>query len=96
MNMSAQPEWMDYLRVACALLFVIGLIFFTSLIVRRTGLDKRLTGNKGSARLSIAETLYLDPRRRLVIVRCDGHEYVLLLAASGDLLIETREVKNDA
>jgi flagellar protein FliO/FliZ len=94
--MHPPPEWMDYLRVVFALLFVIGLIFFAGLIVRRSGLDKRLTGNKGPARLNLVETLYLDPRRRIVIVRCEDHEYVLLLATTGDLLIETREGKKNA
>ena len=79
---------MDYLRVVLALLFVIGLIFFAGLMAKRTGLDKRIIGNKGNrARLErLVETLYLDPRRRLVIVRSDDREHVLLLAATGDLL----------
>ena len=94
--MSAHPEWMDYMRVLMALLFVVGLIYFAGLMARRTGFDKRLTGNKGPARLKLVETLYLDPRRRLVIVQCDDREHVLLLAASGDLLVESRERSKDA
>jgi flagellar protein FliO/FliZ len=89
--MTATPEWMDYLRAAFALIFVVGLIMLLRVFIGRTGLNKRLAGNKGSARLSIAETLYLDPRRRVVIVRDGDSEHVLLLGVTGDVLIESRK-----
>ena len=44
----------------------------------------------GSAkRLHIVDSLTLDPRRRLVLVRRDGMEHLLLLGAQSDLAIET-------
>ncbi len=77
-----------YLRAMLALVVVVGLVVFCAGILRKTGWDKRLMGGKAtSRRLSIIETLYLDPKRRLVIVRCDTQEYVLLLGPSGDALI---------
>jgi flagellar protein FliO/FliZ len=80
-----------YLRAVLALAFVIGLIFLLATVVKRTGLDKKLAGNTtGTKRLSIIETMYLDPKRRLVIVKCDSKEHVLLLGMSNDLLIESR------
>lgn len=94
--MSAQPEWMEYMRAFLALLFVAGLIFILSLMLRKTGFNQRILGNKGPARLKVVETLYLDPRRRLVIVRCDNREHVLLLGATGDVVVESREGTGDA
>jgi hypothetical protein len=41
--------------------------------------------------MSVVETLYLDPRRRLVIVREGENEHVLLLSASGDTVVATRK-----
>ncbi len=38
-------------------------------------------------RLGVVETLALDPRRRLYIVRCDGRELLLLAGNSHDALI---------
>jgi hypothetical protein len=29
----------------------------------------------------------IDPRRRLVIVRCDGREHLLLLGPGGDVVV---------
>lgn len=88
--MTAQPEWMDYLRVPVALVFVIGLIFLLSAMLKKTGFDKRLIGNKGPGRLSVIETLYLDPKRRVVIIKDGQKEHVLLLSATGDVLITSR------
>ena len=31
--------------------------------------------------------MMLDPRRRLVIVRCDGREHLLLLSPAGDRVV---------
>jgi flagellar protein FliO/FliZ len=29
----------------------------------------------------------IDPRRRLVIVRCDGREHLMLLSPAGDVVV---------
>jgi flagellar protein FliO/FliZ len=80
-----------YLKTILALIFVIGLIFLFAAVVKKTGLDKKLSGNLGGAkRLSVVETMYLDPKRRIVIVKCDNKEHVLLLGAT-DVLIESRD-----
>lgn len=38
-------------------------------------------------RLEVVESLPLDIKRRLVIVRCDGREHLLLLGLNQDMLI---------
>ncbi len=84
-------EIITYLKVILALAFVIGLIVVSAGLIKKTGLDKRLMGSRGTnPRLSVLETIYLDPKRRIVIVKCDDKEHVLLLGISGDLLIESR------
>lgn len=88
-----ESEPFTYLRAVIALAFVIGLIFLCAAAVKKTGLDKKLTGNiGGTKRLTVVETMYLDPKRRVVIVKCDDKEHVLLLGTS-DLLIESRNDK---
>ena len=39
-------------------------------------------------RLKIVETLALDTRRRIAIVRCDENEHLLLLSAGQDIVIQ--------
>ena len=36
-------------------------------------------------RLSVREVLPLDPKRRLVLVRCDGRDLLLLTGGAGDV-----------
>ena len=41
----------------------------------------------GARRLQIVEQMPLDARRRLVIVRCDGTEHLLLLGVNQDVVV---------
>lgn len=81
----------DYFRFLLALVFVIGLIGLLAILIRRFGgrSTQFLSSRMGrSRRLSIVETLPIDARRRLVLVRRDDKEHLVLLGASQELLIE--------
>jgi flagellar protein FliO/FliZ len=43
----------------------------------------------GARRLDIVEMAPIDSKRRLVLVRRDETEHLLLLTASGDIVVET-------
>ncbi len=46
-------------------------------------------GFSNSRRLKLVETLPLDMRRRLVLVACDGKEYLLLFNGERDTVVAT-------
>jgi len=71
-----------------ALVLVIGLILALAWIARRLGFMGRLASTGGKRRLGIVEVLPLDAKRRLVLVRRDGVEHLVLLGLAGDLVIE--------
>ena len=76
-------------KFAAALLLVMALIGAITVLVRRAGLVPRLIGrNGGQRRLSLIEFAAVDARRRLVLVRRDGVEHLLLLGPEHDLVIE--------
>lgn len=80
----------DYLRFLFALLFVLGLIGGLALVGKRFGFGHRGPTVRGQAkRLAIVETMALDPKRRLVLVRRDGAEHLILLGTSGELVVES-------
>lgn len=81
----------DYLRFVAALVFVLGLIGVTAWLARRFRLAGRAPGAVGR-RLTLVETLPLDARRRLMLVRRDGTEHLLLVGQDGNRLIESRIV----
>lgn len=86
-------ELMDYSRFFFALAFVIGLIWGIAYLMRRFGLDKKLRGINGQqGRLQVVDVLYLDPKRKITLVRADKTEYVLLLAGDQAQVIDKRDV----
>ena len=83
-------EVISYLKFLLALLFVIGLIGGLGLLAKRAGLGNRGPIVKGKLkRLSIVETMSLDPKRRLVLVQCDNSEHLILLGTNGEQTIES-------
>lgn len=78
-----------YFRFVLALVFVLGLIGALAWAARRFGLAGRLAATTGkSRRVKIVEVTPLDARHRLVLLRRDDVEHLVLLGAGADLLIE--------
>jgi flagellar protein FliO/FliZ len=79
-----------YSRFLLALLFILALIGALAWLARRFGLGGRLLANRaGQRRLAIAEVLPLDSRRKLVLLRRDSREHLVLLGPTTDLLLES-------
>lgn len=82
-------ELETYFRFLLALILVLGLIGGLTWAARRFGFGGQLTPNAGkSARLSVVEVKVLDSRRKLVLLRRDGREHLVLLGPNQDLLVE--------
>lgn len=80
-------DFADLARALFALLLTLGLVGLGAVALRRFGPDvvARFSGPRKERRLTVVESLVLDPTRRLVIVACDGQERLLLLG-EGQLL----------
>jgi len=87
----------DYMKFLMALIFVLGLIWGLTLAAKHFGFGNRGPVKRGAAkRLSIVETMALDPKRRVVIVRVDETEHLLLLGQSGEQVIDPRQTVGPA
>ena len=83
-------ESINYLKFLFALLFVIGLIGGFGLLAKKMGLGNRGPIVRGtSKRLSIVETMALDPKRRVVLIQCDDNQHLLLLGTNSEHTIDT-------
>ena len=82
-------EATDYLRFVLALIFVLGLIGLLATIARRAGFGFPIKAIKprGNRRISIVEVTPLDGRRRLVLIRCDDKEHLLLMGPTTELVV---------
>jgi flagellar protein FliO/FliZ len=72
-----------------ALLIVLALILALAWIARRLGFMGRLAATGGKRRLAIVEVLPLDAKRRLVLVRRDGTEHLVLMGVTSDVVVES-------
>ena len=79
----------DYLTAVVALAFVVGLIAMIGWAVRRFGLIPGASAViRGGRRIKIVEVTPIDVRRKLVLIRRDETEHLVLLGAQRDLVVE--------
>jgi len=82
-------ESVSYLRFLLALTTVLALMFGLLWALRRWGLGGLAPlGRSRQRRLAVIETLPIDARHRLVLVRRDDCEHLLLLGGGTATLIE--------
>jgi flagellar protein FliO/FliZ len=80
----------EYLKYVFALLAVVGLIIAMPALARRFVNLQNFSRSAGSPRrLALVETISLDARRKLMLVRRDGVEHLLLLGANSETVLET-------
>ena len=84
----AAMETLDYLRFLAALAVVVGLIAGAAWAARRFGLAPRVTG-QGGGRLGVVAVQSIDTRRKLVLVRRDDREHLIIVSPTAETVIET-------
>jgi flagellar protein FliO/FliZ len=81
-------DLIDFGRYFAALLLVLALVGAAGLAMRRFGMPG-LIKPQGQRRLEIVETLAIGPRQKLVLLRRDNVEHLVLAGAEGASLIES-------
>lgn len=77
-----------YLRFVASLVLVLGLMLAVLWALRRFGIGGMVARPSARRRLSVVETMALDNRRRLVLVRRDDREHLLMIGGTSDLVVE--------
>lgn len=80
-----------YAKFVIALIFVLGLIGLLAAVARRLGfgLPQTQVRRGQQKRLSMVEVAALDAKRRLVLVRRDDVEHLIILGHNGETVLET-------
>lgn len=82
-------ELSAYFRFVAALLFVLGVIGVFALLARRFVPGARNINRRGvKRRLSVVEVVPVDTKRRLVLLRRDDTEHLVMLGPNGDTVVE--------
>lgn len=81
-----------WVRLAVSLIVIAALLGLTALILRRMsrnrGAPMAARPRTGRARLSVVDAVHVDQERRLVLVRRDDTEHLLLTGGASDLVVE--------
>jgi hypothetical protein len=79
------------LRFLFAFIVVLGLIGLTAWLVRRFGADRlgAATTRGRQPRLAVIDAAAVDGRRRLVLIRRDNVEHLLMIGGLSDVVVET-------
>jgi flagellar protein FliO/FliZ len=86
-------DTLSWLRAVGALAFTLALLFGFAILLRRYGhklgaLGMAVPGSK-TKRLSVSELLPIDARHRLVMIRRDATEHLVILGPTGTTVVET-------
>ena len=90
MDAAAYSSSEMYLKVIFAFAFVVALMFAFSWLLRRLGLATPGLNMGAKRRLKVIEYLPIDTRRRLVLVRRDDREHLIVIGGQGgDVVVES-------
>jgi flagellar protein FliO/FliZ len=84
-------EITSLLRAGFALVIVLGLIALIAYLARRFGLAGNGAPGRAERRLSVVETMTLDPKRRVLLIKCDQTEHLILLGPSSETVLTGAE-----
>lgn len=77
-----------YLRFIASLVLVLGLALVVLWALRRFNIGGMVARPGARRRLTVVETMAVDSRRRLLLVRRDGVEHLLMIGGPQDLVVE--------
>lgn len=83
------PESLSWIRFLFASSVVIALMAGLAWSLRLFAARGWLKAGRESGRLQILSSIAIDARRRLVLVKCDRQEHLLLLGPNNDLVLPT-------
>jgi flagellar protein FliO/FliZ len=78
----------SYVQFVLALVFVLALIGVAAIVARRLGLGHAAGAAGRRRRLSVEEVLPLDGKRRLVLLRRDAIEHLVILGPGSETVVE--------
>lgn len=84
-------DFATYLKFTFSLVLVLAL-FGAGVWAMKRYLPGARVGARPGRRLAVVEVLMLDTRRRIVLVRRDDVEHLILLGATSELVIERSKV----
>ena len=80
-----------FMFASILVLGLIGLMYMALKYLAASGKFSQMNSKAGEGRIEVLETRYLDAKRRLILVRRDQRQHLILLADGRETLIESIE-----
>ncbi len=77
---------------AGALALVLAVAFCAAWLMRKLGLARP---SRTGSHITVVDSLQIDPRRRLVLISCEGRQVLLALGGGSDILLATWPVAQE-
>ena len=81
-------DYGHYLQIILALIVVLGMMALLHFILKKVNAMQSGIHNK-SSRLKIIEERMLDTKNKLIIIRCDAKDYLVILSQNGNTIIDS-------
>lgn len=79
----------NIVQILLSFVFVLALIGVFAMGLRKFGrAEKWFAKTRTDARIKMVETCYIDPRRKLVLIKRDDVEHLLLIAPDTQVVVE--------
>ncbi|MCA1299942.1 flagellar biosynthetic protein FliO, partial [Stappia indica] len=88
-----EPGWAQGIQFFIAILIVLALISMFVWILRRVAGGRVAGGRSRQPRVAVMDAASLDTRRRLVLIRRDNVEHLLLVGGPSDVVVERNIVR---
>lgn len=85
-------EWSQLGQVGFAFVCVIGLMLGMGFVLKRFGLEKRWQlFRSANGLITVQDTMFLDPKRRVMLLGCEQKRYIVLLDGEKAVVIDQWE-----
>lgn len=87
-------DTISYYKFVAALAFVIAAIYLFAFLAKKMGLGTGQNPFLKSRRLNVIETIMLDTKNKVVLIRCDHEEHLLCIGPNNIAKITTQTAKD--
>ena len=89
-------DTIDPLRFVLASVFVLGLLWVFAISLKKFGQKALSTKLGGEGRISVIETRYIDAKNKILLIRKDEKEFLLLISEGKASVLDSSTTSNNS
>jgi hypothetical protein len=85
-------EQHSYILVIFALLIVLAIISLMGLMFNKLRSRISILTSSKTHHMTLEDSLFIDHKRKMVVVKCNKRRYVIMLGANNDFLVDSADI----